>query len=74
MPTNSAPHKFSIGQNVIFWSSMSDYNIPSGRYVITRVLPGDDFNRTYRARSTSDGLERVFREPQLHADDLRRLP
>jgi hypothetical protein len=74
MPTNTAPHKFSIGQNVVFLPTMSDHNIPRGSYVITRALPGDDFDRTYRARSAADGLERVFREPQLRADNLWKLP
>ena len=67
MPTIAAPHKFAVGQKVEFLPGPSDHNIPRGDYVITRALPGDDFDRTYRARSTQDGLERVFREPQLRA-------
>jgi hypothetical protein len=62
-----SPHKFSVGQDVEFLASAYDHNIPRGNYVITRALPGDDFDRTYRARSSADGLERVFREPQLRA-------
>jgi len=61
------PHKFSVGQNVEFLPTATDYNTPRGAYVITRALPGDDFDRTYRARSVADGTERVFREPQLKA-------
>lgn len=68
MPTNSAPHKFSIGQNVLL-QERPQYFLPGGVHVITRVLPGDDFGRTYRARSAADGVERVFREPQLRADN-----
>lgn len=67
MPTNSTPHKFHVGQQVEFLPGEMDYNVPRGDYVITRVLPGDDFDRSYRARSRQDGLERVFREPQLRA-------
>jgi hypothetical protein len=62
-----APHKFSIGQDVEFLAAARDTNIPRGRYTITRTLPGDDRERTYRARSATDGLERVFREDQLRA-------
>ena len=62
-----SPHKFIVGQNVEFLPSAYDHNVPRGRYVITRALPGDDFDRTYYARSASDGLERVFRETQLRA-------
>lgn len=67
MPTNTAPHRFAVGQEVEFLRAASDHNIPSGIYKITRVLPGDDFDRTYRARSSQDGIERVFREPQLRS-------
>lgn len=73
MPTNNAPHKFAIGQDVVFLPTAFDHNTPRGGYVITRTLPGDDFDRAYRARSSADGLERVFREPQLRADDPWRL-
>jgi hypothetical protein len=67
MPTNTTPHKFCVGQQVEFLPTASDHNIPRGAYVITRALPGDDFDRSYRARSAQDGVERVFREPQLRA-------
>jgi hypothetical protein len=70
MPTNTSPHKFCVGQQVEFLPDESDHNIPRGGYVITRALPGDDFDRSYRARSRQDGLERVFREPQLRASVL----
>lgn len=74
MPTNSVPHKFSIGQTVVFLPTAFDHNTPRGGYVITRTLPGDDFDRTYRARSAADGVERVFRERQLRADGTSRRP
>jgi hypothetical protein len=73
MPTNNAPHKFSIGQDVVFLPTAFDHNTPRGGYVITRALPGDDFDRTYLARSAADGIERVFREPQLRAGSSWRL-
>lgn len=60
-----APHRFVIGQDVEFLPTAWDANIPRGIYTITRALPGDQQDRTYRARSSKDGLERVFREQQL---------
>ena len=65
-----APHKFSLGQNVEFLPGPWDTNTPRGLYTITRALPGDDTERSYRARSTKDGLERVFREGQLRAGGI----
>ena len=62
-----SPHKFNVGQDVEFLPAARDTNTPRGRYTITRALPGDDQERTYRARSAKDGLERVFREDQLRA-------
>jgi hypothetical protein len=62
-----APHKFTVGQDVEFLPSAYDHNVPRGGYVITRALPGDDFDRTYRVRSKADGLERVIGEAQLRA-------
>jgi hypothetical protein len=59
------PHKFAVGQDVEFNPGPWDGNVPRGTYTITRAMPGDDLDRTYRARSSKDGLERVFREKQL---------
>jgi len=61
------PHSFAVGQHVEFVPGIGDSTTPRGIYTITRVLPGDDFDRTYRARGTKDGVERVFREKQLRA-------
>jgi hypothetical protein len=65
-----APHKFIVGQDVEFLPAARDTNIPRGLYTITRALPGEDGDRTYRARSAKDGLERVFREGQLRLGGL----
>jgi hypothetical protein len=62
-----SPHKFTVGQDVEFLAAHRDSNIPRGHYTITRTLPGDDLSRSYRARSVTDGRERVFREDQLRA-------
>jgi hypothetical protein len=60
-----AVHKFAVGQDVEFLPGPWDTNIPRGTYTITRALPGDSADLSYRARSSKDGLERVFRENQL---------
>ncbi|WP_376093662.1 hypothetical protein ACE7GA_25955 [Roseomonas sp. CCTCC AB2023176] len=60
-----APHKYTIGQKVDFRPEMSDGPGSRGSYTITRALPGDAHDRTYRARGTQDGHERVLREKQL---------
>jgi hypothetical protein len=65
-----APHRFRVGQHVEFQAGAWDANIPRGLYTITRTMPGDDLDRTYRARSQADGLERVFREKQLRLGGL----
>jgi len=65
-------HKFAVGDDVEFDPGPSDGNVPRGTYTITRAMPGDDLDRTYRARSTKDGLERVFREKQLRPGGLTR--
>lgn len=62
-----APHKFTVGQNVEFLPGPADGNVPRGTYTITRALPGDDYDRTYRVRSNHDGHERIVREKQLRA-------
>jgi hypothetical protein len=61
------PHKFTIGQKVDFRPQLSDGPGSRGSYTITRILPGDDLDRTYRARGAQDGQERVLRERQLTA-------
>jgi hypothetical protein len=62
-----ALHLFAVGQDVEFIPGRWDSHVPGGIYTITRALPGDAFDRTYRARSAKDGVERVFREQQLRA-------
>lgn len=62
-----APHKFTLGEIVEFLPQAWDGHVPRGMYTITRALPGDDFDRTYRAKCNGDGHERVVREKQLRA-------
>ena len=60
-------HKYTVGQKVDFRPEAGDMPGSRGSYTITRALPGDDHDRTYRARSAQDGQERVLREKQLTA-------
>ena len=60
-----APQKYTIGQKVDFRPELGDGPGSRGSYTITRALPGDDLDRTYRARGAQDGQERVLRESQL---------
>ncbi len=66
------PHRFAVGQNVEFIPTRYDTNIPRGIYVITRLLPGDDFDREYRVRNARDGHERIMKETQLRGATLPR--
>ncbi|WP_376092450.1 hypothetical protein ACE7GA_23665 [Roseomonas sp. CCTCC AB2023176] len=60
-----SPHKFHLGESVEFLPQPWDGPVPRGIYTITRVLPGDDFDRTYHARCERDGHMRLVREKQL---------
>jgi hypothetical protein len=59
--------KFAIGQTVEFLRGPSDGHVPQGTFTITRVMPRDSQDRSYRVRSSRDGQERVLTENQLRA-------
>jgi len=63
------PHKFALGQQVVMRSASLERHIPQGVYTISRALPGDDLDRSYRVRHAGDGHERVVRERQIEAHD-----
>jgi len=67
------PHRFAVGQEVEATAGPLERNLPAGTHVITRALPDDNFDRIYRARNTQDGVDRVFREPQLRPGPTRPL-
>jgi hypothetical protein len=69
-----SPHKFNLGQKVLIRANSGDGHIPSGVYTISRALPGDDFDRTYRVKHGADGHERVVREKQLEVCDWAGHP
>ena len=58
-------HRFKVGQTVVAPSGGRDALIPSGPYVIVRLLPLVDREPHYRAKSTVDGHERAVLEGQL---------
>ncbi len=57
--------KFKIGQTVFVVARDVGRNMPSGTYVITKVLPSRDGEPEYRIKSVSEPHERVVRESQL---------
>jgi len=69
-----SPHKFSLGQTVTVRAGAAEGHIPSGTYTISRILPGDDLDRSYRAKHVGDGHERVLREKQIEAHDWAASP
>jgi len=69
-----SPHKFTLGQKVMVRVGSAEGHIPSGVYTISRILPGDDFDRAYRVLHSKDGHERVVREKQLEGCDWSGNP
>ncbi len=56
-------HRFKLGEKVTPHSP----GIPSGTYVITRLLPLVEGQPHYRARRTKDGHERALLETQVRS-------
>ncbi|MDY0881434.1 hypothetical protein ACFPL7_17735 [Dongia soli] len=59
------PHKFKIGQTVIFTPNMNHASTSRGSYQIVRLLPSETADCQYRIKSSKDGQERVVRESEL---------
>ncbi len=57
--------KFALGQVVEFQPTAGDLLTARGAYRITRALPAEGNERTYRAEPISGGPERVLPEGQL---------
>ena len=62
------PHKFAVGQIVHYVRKPGDPQGLAGTYKITRLLPGEDGERTYHVRSTRDDHVRVLPESQIGFD------
>ncbi|CAH2599556.1 conserved protein of unknown function [Rhodovastum atsumiense] len=60
-------HKFTVGQEVSFLPSASDFNVPRGTYRIVRQLPLESSGYAYRVKNVNDGHERIIAESQLAA-------
>ena len=60
-------HRFKVGQKVMAPVSGPHSLAPRGPYVVTRLLPIQDGELTYRVRSELDGHERALRESQIRA-------
>jgi hypothetical protein len=58
-------HRYKVGQRVMAASGQGDALLPSGPYVIVRLLPLVGHEPHYRVRSTVDGHERALLEGQL---------
>jgi hypothetical protein len=57
-------HRYKVGQRVMA-ASGRDELLPSGPYVIVRLLPLVGHEPHYRVRSTVDGHERALLEGQI---------
>jgi hypothetical protein len=57
--------KFKIGDVVGLRRAVGDGHIPTGEFVILRIMPSEGDQRSYRVRG-KDGQERVLREEQIH--------
>ena len=58
-------HRYKVGQTVVAPSGVRDALIPSGPYVIVRLLPLVGPEPQYRVKSTVDGHERAVLEGQI---------
>src|SRR5262249_40268608 len=58
-------HRFAIGQRVFVpWAGQAA-QVPSGTYVVVRLLPSVNGEPHYRVKSTSDGRHRALLESQM---------
>ena len=58
-------HRYKVGQTVVAPAGGRDALIPSGPYVIVRLMPRVGREPQYRVRSTVDGHERALLEGQI---------
>ena len=67
-------HRFKVGQTVVAPSGVRDALIPSGPYVIVRLLPPIGDAPHYRVKSTADGHERALLEAQIRPVGVKPAP
>jgi hypothetical protein len=59
-------HRFEVGQTIVVpWSGRAGGGIPSGMYVVVRLMPSVGGEPRYRAKSTADGHEWALQESQM---------
>jgi hypothetical protein len=59
-------HRFKIGQTVVVPGSAGAFgSMPSGMYVVVRLMPSVGEEPRYHARSTADGHEWALVESQM---------
>jgi hypothetical protein len=63
--SNQRMHRFGIGQTVFVPWAGAVTLVPSGTYVVVRLLPPIGGEPHYRVKSTSDGRQRALLESQM---------
>jgi hypothetical protein len=67
-------HRFAVGGRVHVSPSKGNVQILEGIYTIVRVMPKSNGQFQYRAKSITEGYERVFDEGQLEPADAPNRP
>jgi len=65
------PHKYQMGQAVLYSGSFARRHVVGGRYVVIRQLPVRDGDNQYRIRSEQYPHERVVNEFELQGEAER---
>jgi hypothetical protein len=65
------PHKYQMGQAVLYSGSFARRHVVGGRYVVVRQLPERDGDNQYRIRSEQHPHERVVTEFELQAEQAQ---
>jgi len=65
------PHKYQMGQAVLYCGSFARRHVVGGRYVVIRQLPERDGDKQYRIRSEQYPHERVVNEFELQGEAER---
>jgi hypothetical protein len=61
-----ANHRFEVGQTIVVpWSGRARGGIPSGMYVVVRLMPSVGGEPRYHAKSATDGHEWALSESQM---------
>jgi hypothetical protein len=67
-------HRFKIGQTVALVPSTAGRAMPTGQYVVTRLMPPTGGGPHYRAKSVAQGTEWALVEAQMHPVAAPVLP